>query len=154
MTEFFYQDMFPLGPDATEYRHLGTDGVRTEKLGDKEVLVIDKEVLSRIAKEAMHDVSFFLRSSHNEQVAKILGDPEASANDRFVATAFLKNAVVSAKGQLPVCQDTGTAIVMGKKGENVFTGANDAEALSKGIFTTYADDNLRYSQNAPLDMYK
>ncbi|MCH5319656.1 MAG: fumarate hydratase [Paramuribaculum sp.] len=150
---FEYQEMFPLGPDTTEYYLLTSDYVKTEKWGDREMLVVEPEALTVLAKQAMHDCSFMLRREHNAMVAKILDDPEASENDKFVALTMLRNADVATKGQLPFCQDTGTAIVMGKKGQYVFTGGGDEERLSKGVYETYTEDNLRYSQNAPLTMY-
>lgn len=152
--EFVYQKMFPLGEDTTEYYHLTDRYVRTEPFGNREMLVIDPEGLRLLARTAFHDVSFYLRPEHQEQVASVLQDPEASANDRFVALTFLRNAEVASLGKLPFCQDTGTAIILGKKGQNVYTGGGDEEALSYGIYDTYTEDNLRYSQNAPLDMYR
>ncbi len=150
---FKYQPMFPMSKDTTEYYHLTSDYVKVEKWGDKEMLVIDPEALTVLARQATYDNAFMLRREHNEMVAKILTDPEASENDKFVALTMLRNAEVAAKGQLPVCQDTGTAICMGKKGQNVYTGGNDEEAISKGVYQTYTENNLRYSQNAPLNMY-
>jgi fumarate hydratase class I len=150
---FHYQAMFPLGPDTTEYYHLTSDYVRTENWGGHEFLVVDPEALTVLARQATHDNAFMLRREHNEFVAKILSDPEASANDKYVALTMLRNAEVAAKGQLPVCQDTGTAVIHGEKGQYVFTGCDDAEKLSKGVYDTYTTDNLRYSQNAPLNMY-
>ena len=145
--------MFPLGKDTTEYYHLTSDYVKVEKFGDREILVVDPEALRVLARQATHDNSFMLRREHNQMVAKILHDPEASENDKFVALTMLRNAEIAAKGQLPFCQDTGTAIVMGKKGQNVYTGGHDEEYLSHGVYDTYTTDNLRYSQNAPLNMY-
>lgn len=150
---FKYQEMFPLGPDTTEYYHLTSDYVKVENWGGHEFLVVDPEALRVLARQATHDNAFMLRREHNEMVAKILADPEASENDKFVALTMLRNAEIAAKGQLPVCQDTGTAIIHGEKGQNVFTGANDEEYLSHGVYDTYTIDNLRYSQNAPLNMY-
>lgn len=150
---FKYQELFPLGKDNTEYYLLTSDYVKTEKWGDREMLVVDPEALTVMARQATHDNAFMLRREHNEMVAKILHDPEASENDKFVALTMLRNAEVASKGQLPFCQDTGTAIVIGKKGQNVYTGGGDEEKLSKGVYTTYTEDNLRYSQNAPLNMY-
>ncbi len=150
---FQYQEMFPLGPDTTEYYHLTSDYVKTETFEGRDMLVVDPEALTVLARQATHDNAFMLRREHNEMVAKILRDPEASDNDKFVALTMLRNAEVASKGQLPFCQDTGTAIVIGKKGQQVFTGANDEEYLSKGVYLTYTTDNLRYSQNAPLNMY-
>ncbi|HXK58918.1 MAG TPA: fumarate hydratase [Acidobacteriota bacterium] len=149
-----YHEPFPLGEDKTEYKFVTADYITTQSLGDYPFLVIQPEALTLLARQAMRNVSFFLRSSHNEQVAKILSDPEASDNDRFVARTMLKNAVISADGQLPFCQDTGTAIVYAKKGQFVLTLGNDAEALSAGIFQTYTQENLRYSQVVPLSMYE
>ncbi|HTJ77712.1 MAG TPA: fumarate hydratase [Rariglobus sp.] len=151
---FSYQDTFPLGPDDTEYRLLSKEGVSTATFEGREILKVDPEALAFVAQQAMRDTSFLLRPKHLAQVAAILDDPEASANDRYVATTLLKNAEIAAEGILPFCQDTGTAIVMGKKGQQVWTGANDAEFISKGIYETYTKENLRYSQTAPLDMFK
>ena len=150
---FKYQEMFPLGPDTTEYYHLTSDYVKVEKWGDREMLVVAPEALTVLARQATHDNAFMLRREHNAMVAKILADPEASSNDKFVALTMLRNAEVAAKGQLPFCQDTGTAVIHGEKGQNVYTGCNDAERLSEGVYLTYTTDNLRYSQNAPLNMY-
>lgn len=150
---FKYQKMFPLGPDTTEYYHLTSDYVKVENWGGHEMLVIDPKALTVLARQATHDNAFMLRREHNEMVAKILNDPEASQNDKFVALTMLRNAEVAAKGQLPFCQDTGTAIIHGNKGQAVWTGADDEELLSKGVYETYTEDNLRYSQNAPLNMY-
>ncbi|MEG1616323.1 MAG: fumarate hydratase [Bacteroidales bacterium] len=150
---FQYQETFPLGKEKTEYYLLTKDYVSTKEFNGQQMLVVEPEGLTLLAQQAMRDVSFLLRREHNEMVAKILSDPEASENDKYVALTMLRNAEVAAKGQLPVCQDTGTAIVMGKKGQQVWTGANDDEALSKGIYNTYVNENLRYSQNAALNMY-
>ena len=150
---FHYQKMFPLGPDTTEYYHLTSDYVHTENWGGHEFLVIDPEALTVLARQATHDNAFLLRREHNEMVAKILSDPEASDNDKYVALTMLRNAEIAAKGQLPLCQDTGTAIIHGEKGQLVYTGCDDAEMLSRGVYDTYTTDNLRYSQNAPLTMY-
>lgn len=154
MKDFQYQPMFPLKGDRTEYYLLTKDYVHTAQWGDREMLVVDPEALRLLARTAFHDAAFYLRPEHQEQVAKILSDPEASDNDRFVALTFLRNAEVAALGQLPFCQDTGTAIILGKKGQNVYTGGGDEEALSHGVYDTYTQENLRYSQNAPLDMYR
>ena len=150
---FHYQEMFPLGPDTTEYYLLTPEYVKTENWGGHEFLVIDPEALTVLARQATHDNAFMLRREHNQMVAKILSDPEASSNDKYVALTMLRNAEVAAKGQLPFCQDTGTAIIHGEKGQLVYTGCDDAEKLSKGVYDTYTTDNLRYSQNAPLNMY-
>lgn len=151
---FKYQPLFPMGEDTTEYYLLTKDYVSVREFDGKEVLVVDPEGLTRLANAAMRDVSFLLRREHNLMVQKILNDPEASDNDKFVALTMLRNAEVASKGVLPFCQDTGTAIVVGKKGQRVWTGGGDEEALSHGIYKTYTEENLRYSQNAPLDMYK
>lgn len=150
---FKYQPMFPMSKDNTEYYHLTSEYVKVEKFNGKDMLVIDPEALTVMARQATHDNAFMLRREHNAMVAKILHDPEASENDKFVALTMLRNAEVAAKGQLPFCQDTGTAIIIGKKGQNVYTGGNDEERLSKGVYLTYTEDNLRYSQNAPLNIY-
>jgi len=152
-TEFHYQPIFSLGEDKTEYYLLTKDHVSVSEFEGKPILKIEKEGLTKMANAAFRDVSFLLRRSHNEQVAKILSDPEASDNDKYVALIFLRNAEVSAKGKLPLCQDTGTAIIHGEKGQQVWTGYCDEEALSLGVFKTYTEENLRYSQNAPLTMY-
>ncbi len=154
MAEFSYQAPCPLGEDTTEYRLLTSDHVSVETFGGREMLVVKPEALTLLARQAMRDVSFYLRPAHQEKVASILKDPEASENDKFVARTLLQNAVVSAEGQLPFCQDTGTATVVAKKGQNIFTGGDDAEALSRGIFQTYTEENLRYSQTVPLTMYE
>lgn len=152
--EFKYQEIFPLRGDTTEYYHLTSEYVHEEDFGGRKMLVVEPEALRTLARQAFHDIAFYLRPEHQEQVAKILSDPEASDNDRFVALTFLRNAEVAALGQLPFCQDTGTAIILGKKGQNVYTGGGDEEALSHGVYDTYTQENLRYSQNAPLDMYR
>jgi fumarate hydratase class I len=153
MVEFNYQDPFPLSKDDTTYRLLTKDYISTTKLDGEEILKIQPEGLVFLANQAMRDVSFLLRRKHNEQVARILSDPESSNNDRGVAIAMLRNAEVSAKFELPFCQDTGTATIIGKKGQRVWTGCKDEEYLSKGVFKTYTEENLRYSQTIPLDMY-
>ena len=152
--EFKYQPMFEKGKDTTEYYLLTKDYVSVSEFEGKPVLKVEKEGLTAMANAAFHDVSFMLRRSHNEQVAKILHDPEASENDKYVALTFLRNAEVAAKGVLPFCQDTGTAIIHGEKGQQVWTGYCDEEALSLGVYKTYTENNLRYSQNAPLSMYE
>jgi fumarate hydratase class I len=154
MAEFVYQDPFPLGKDETKYRLLTKDYVSVSSFEGKDVLKVDPEGLAVLANQAMRDVSFLLRPEHNEMVAKILSDPEASMNDKGVAIAFLRNAEVAAQFELPTCQDTGTATIMGKKGQQVWTGAKDEEFLSKGVFKTYTEENLRYSQTVALDMYE
>ena len=150
---FHYQEPFPLGPDKTEYKLITKDYVKTEDWNGHEMLVVDPEALTVIANVASHDCSFMLRRQHNEMVAKILHDPEASENDKFVALTMLRNAEVAAKGVLPFCQDTGTSICSAYKGQHVWTGCNDEEKISLGIYKTYTENNLRYSQNAPLTMY-
>lgn len=152
--EFKYQPTFPTGKDTTEYYLLTKEYVSTTELNGEEVLMVEPEGLRALAKAAFHDCAFYLRTAHQRQVAEILSDPEASDNDKYVALTFLRNAEVSAKGLLPVCQDTGTAIILGKKGNRVFTHGGDEEALSHGVYDTYTGENLRYSQNAPLDMYR
>lgn len=151
---FEYQEMFPLGKDKTEYRLLTSDYVSTVNFEGNQILKVEPKALTLLAEQAFYDVSFMLRPEHQEQVAKILNDPDASDNDKFVALTFLRNAEISSKGILPFCQDTGTAIIMGKKGQRVWTNANDEAALSEGVYNTYTECNLRYSQNAPLDMYE
>lgn len=154
MSEFFYQKPFPIEKDTTNYRLLTKDYVRTIEVEGRKILTVDPKGLELLAKEAFADVSFYLRPAHLQQVANILEDPKASDNDKFVAYTMLRNQVVAAEGQLPTCQDTGTAIVIGKKGENVWTGACDEEALSKGVYETYKNRNLRYSQIVPLSMFE
>ncbi len=151
--EFKYAPMFQLGPDKTEYRLLTKEGVSVGEFEGKEILKVTPEALARLAQEAFHDVEFKLRREHNLQVAAILNDPEASENDKYVALQFLRNAETAVKGVLPFCQDTGTAIIHGEKGQQVWTGFEDEEALSLGVYNTFTQDNLRYSQNAPLNMY-
>lgn len=153
MAEFRYQPLIELGEDKTEYYLLTKDYVSVSEFEGKPILKIEKEGLTAMAQAAFRDVSFLLREDHNKQVAKILNDPEASENDKYVALTFLRNAEVAAKGQLPLCQDTGTAIIHGEKGQQVWTGCCDEEALSLGVYNTYTQENLRYSQNAPLNMY-
>ena len=151
--EFKYAPMFQTGEDKTEYYLLTKEGVSTSEFEGKTILKVSKEALTQLTNTAFRDVNFLLRRSHNEQVAKILSDPEASDNDRYVALTFLRNAEVACKGVLPFCQDTGTAIIHGEKGQRVWTDFCDEEALSLGVYKTYTEENLRYSQNAPLNMY-
>jgi fumarate hydratase class I len=153
MVEFAYQEMFPLKEDTTEYRRLSDDHVSLQSFEGTEILKIAPDGLTLLAEQAFKDVSHLMRPSHLELLAKILDDSESSDNDRYVALEMLKNAVISAQGVFPMCQDTGTAVVIGKKGQQVWTGFSDEEALSKGIFNAYTTNNLRYSQNAPLTMY-
>lgn len=150
---FHYQPLFELGDDDTEYRLLTKEHVSIKEFDGKEMLVVDPQALTFLANQAFHDINFFLRPKHLKQVAAILDDPDASENDRMVALTLLKNADIASAGLLPFCQDTGTAIVMGKKGQQVWTGVSDEEALSKGVYQAYTENNLRYSQNAPLDMF-
>jgi fumarate hydratase class I len=153
MVDFQFQKLFERGEDATPYRSLGSEGVSTVEFEGRTILKIDGAVLTRLAQEAIRDVSFLLRPGHLQQLSKILEDPEASDNDRFVALELLKNANVASGMVLPSCQDTGTAIVVAKKGQNVMTSGDDEESLARGIFQSFAEENLRYSQNAPLTMY-
>lgn len=154
MSQFVFQDPFPLGKDETKYRLLTKDYVSVTPFEGKQILKVDPEGLAYLARSAMRDVSFMLRPAHLEKVAAILNDPEASANDRGVAIAMLRNAEVAANGILPLCQDTGTATIVGKKGQQVWTGVKDEEYLSKGVFQAYTEENLRYSQTIPLTMYE
>lgn len=154
MTEFAYSDLLPVGPDTTQYRLLTTEGVSTIDIDGTTLLKVEPEALRILTREAMGDISHYLRTEHLEQLASILDDPEASANDVFVATELLLNANIAAAGVLPMCQDTGTAIVMGKKGDQVITLADDAEWISRGVYDTFTETNLRYSQLAPLSMFE
>ena len=151
---FSYSDLLPLGPDTTKYRLISKDGVSVVKLGDKEFLQVSAEALTLLTETAIHDISHYLRSEHLEQLAKILTDPESSANDRFVALDLLKNANIAAGGVLPMCQDTGTALIMGKKGQYVLTSSKDEVALSQGVYDAYTTLNLRYSQMAPVTTWE
>ncbi|MGE5161060.1 MAG: fumarate hydratase [Betaproteobacteria bacterium] len=153
---FVYQDPYPLGEDKTRYRKVeGSEKyVSVASFEGKDVLKVAPEALTVLANEAMRDVSFLLRGDHNESVGRILRDPEASQNDKGMAVAFLRNAQISAEFELPVCQDTGTAAIVAKKGQRVWTGGGDEEALSKGVYKTYTEENLRYSQTVALDMYR
>jgi fumarate hydratase, class I len=151
---FYYQEPLPLGPDTTEYRLLSKEGLSSATFEGRAVLKIEPSVLSFLAQQAFRDCAFLLRTYHLKQLAAILEDPEASTNDRYVALTLLKNAEISAEGILPMCQDTGTSIISAKKGEQVWTGADDAEWLSRGAYECYTKENLRYSQVAPLDMWR
>jgi fumarate hydratase, class I len=153
MAEFAYQEVLTVGADETPYRLLTADHVSTFAAGGRQFLEVDPEALTLVTQQAMFEISHLLRPGHLAQLRAILEDPEASPNDRFVALELLKNACIAAGGVLPSCQDTGTAIVKGKKGERVLTGGGDREAIARGIFRTFAEDNLRYSQMAPLTMY-
>ena len=153
MAEFKYAPMFQMGKDETEYYLLTKEGVSVGEFEGHKILKVAPEALTMLAQQCFHDVEFMLRREHNEQVAAILDDPEASENDKYVALQFLRNAETAAKGILPFCQDTGTAIIHAEKGQQVWTGFEDEEALSLGVYNTFTQDNLRYSQNAPLNMY-
>jgi len=152
--EFRYSDLLPTGPDETPYRLITTEGVSTFEAGGRTFLQVEPEAIRRLTAEAMHDISHYLRPAHLAQLRRIIDDPESSGNDRFVALDLLKNVNISAGGVLPMCQDTGTAIVMGKKSEGVLTGADDGEAISRGVYNAYTMLNLRYSQLAPLTMWE
>lgn len=153
MADFAFTEILPLGPDTTEYRLVSTEGVSQVETPLGTFLKVEPEAITLLTQTAMRDIAHLLRSSHLQQLANILKDPEASANDRFVALDLLKNASIAAGGVLPMCQDTGTAIVKGKKGQFVMTGGNDEEAIARGVYNTYLTSNLRYSQMAPLNMY-
>ena len=153
MADFDFTELFPLGPDTTKYRLISTDGVSTFETPEGTFLKVDPSAITLLTSTAMRDIAHLLRAGHLQQLRNILDDPEASDNDRFVALDLLKNASIAAGGILPMCQDTGTAIVKGKKGQFVFTGGGDEEAIAKGVYETYLTSNLRYSQMAPLNMY-
>lgn len=150
---FYYQNPFPLGKDETEYYLLSSEGVSVATFEGKEIVKVEPQALTRLAAACFHDCAFMLRAAHQAQVAKILDDPEASENDKYVALTMLRNAEIAAKGVLPFCQDTGTATIIAKKGQQVWTGGGDEEALSAGVYKTYTEENLRYSQTVALDMY-
>jgi fumarate hydratase class I len=152
--EFTYTDLLPLGPTDTPYRLVTSEGVSTVEAAGRTFLTVEPSVLTLLAREAMHDIAHFLRPGHLAQLRAILDDPEASPNDRFVALDLLKNAAIAAGGVLPMCQDTGTAIVMGKRGQQVLTDGRDEEHLSRGVFDAYTTLNLRYSQLAPVSMWE
>ena len=154
MPDFVFSEIFPLGPDTTEYRLLSKDGVSEVETPLGTFLKVTPEAITLLTQTAMRDIAHLLRTDHLQQVSNILSDPEASANDRFVALDLLKNAAIAAGGVLPMCQDTGTAIVKGKKGQFVMTGGGDEEAIARGVFNTYQTSNLRYSQMAPITMYE
>ena len=154
MQEFVFSEIFPLGPDNTEYRLLSKDGVSEVETPLGTFLKVTPEAITLLTQTAMRDIAHLLRTDHLQQLSNILSDPEASANDRFVALDLLKNAGIAAGGVLPMCQDTGTAIVKGKKGQFVMTGGGDEEAIARGVFNTYQTSNLRYSQMAPITMYE
>lgn len=154
MSDFQYVDLFPLGDDPTEFRLLTKEHVSVERFDGQDILKVAPEALSFVAAEAFREISFFYREKHLKQVAAILDDPEASDNDRGVALALLKNAEIASQGKLPMCQDTGTATVIAKKGQRVWTGVKDEEHLARGVYETYKKENLRYSQTLPLSMYE
>jgi fumarate hydratase class I len=154
MVEFKYAELLPLGEDDTPYRRVSAEHVSVARFEDRQILKVAPEALELLAESAFKDVSHLLRPAHLAQLQNILEDPDSSKNDRYVALEMLKNAVISAEMEFPMCQDTGTAIVMGKKGQQVWTGGSDEEALSRGVFNAYTKNNLRYSQNAPLSMYE
>ncbi|MEY2841577.1 MAG: hypothetical protein RLY74_718, partial [Actinomycetota bacterium] len=154
MSEFIYEDLLPIGPDKTEYRKISGDGVSTFAADGKTFLKISPEAIRNLTEIAMHDISHYLRGEHLQQLTNILKDPESSPNDRFVALDLLKNANISAGGILPMCQDTGTAIVMGKKGQYVITSERDETTISRGVFDAFTKLNLRYSQLAPVTMWE
>ncbi len=153
MPEFAYTDLLPIGPDTTTYRALGSDGIEVVSLGGTEFLQVAPQALGLIAAEAMHDIAHYLRPAHLAQLRAIIDDPEASGNDRFVARDLLENANIAAGGVLPMCQDTGTAVIMAKRGERVLTGGHDAESISRGVYDAYTKLNLRYSQLAPVTLW-
>ena len=154
MPEFEFTELLPLGPDDTPYRLVTTEGVSTFETPEGTFLRVDPAAITLLTETAMRDIAHLLRPAHLQQLANILDDPEASDNDRFVALDLLKNANISAGGVLPMCQDTGTAIVKAKKGQYVFTGGGDEAAIARGVYNTYQTSNLRYSQMAPLTMYE
>jgi fumarate hydratase class I len=149
-SEFTYEDLLPIGPDTTEYRKLSGDGISAFTADGKEFLKVAPEAIANLTEVAIHDISHYLRGAHLQQLQNILTDPESSPNDRFVALDLLKNANIAAGGILPMCQDTGTAIVMGKKGQQVLTTEKDEISISKGVYSAYTKLNLRYSQLAPV----
>ena len=154
MSSFVHHEMFPIGDDKTPYRKLTSEHVGIGKFGSETVLKIAPEAITLLTAEAFHDTSHLLRPGHLQQLSNILDDSEASDNDRFVALDLLKNANIAAGGVLPMCQDTGTAIVMAKKGQRVWTGGGDEAAIAQGVLKTYTENNMRYSQVAPLDLFK
>lgn len=154
MADFLYEDLLPIGDDTTEYRLLTTEGVSTVEGPDgRTFLQVEPEAMRLLTETALHDISHYLRTDHLTQLASILDDPEASNNDKFVALDLLKNANIAAAGVLPMCQDTGTAIVMGKRGQHVLTPGDDEKSIARGVYDAYTRLNLRYSQNAPITMW-
>ena len=154
MADFIYEDLLPIGPDSTEYRLVSKDGVSTFEADGQTFLKVTPEAIRSLTEVAIHDISHYLRKDHLQQLANILKDPESSPNDRFVALDLLKNANIAAGGILPMCQDTGTAIIMGKKGQRVITSEKDEVTVSRGVFDAFAKLNLRYSQLAPVTMWE
>src|SRR5246127_1824826 len=154
MPDFSYTDLLPLGPDTTEYRLVSNEGISTRNAFSRKFLEVEPQALTLLTAEAMHDIAHLLRPAHLRQLRSILDDPEASGNDRYVAGDLLRNACIAAGGVLPMCQDTGTAIVMGKRGQNVLTDGRDDEHIARGVFDAYTKLNLRYSQLAPLTMWE
>ncbi len=153
-TLFKFQDMFPLSNDSTNYSLLSTEGIKEVLWDGNTLLTVSPDAIEKLCQNAFHDIMHYLRSSHLQQLSNIIADPEASDNDRYVATSLLENAIIAAEGIYPGCQDTGTAIIMGKKGQNIWTGSNDQEVLSRGIYNAYAKNNFRYSQLSPLSMFQ
>jgi fumarate hydratase class I len=154
MADFSYTDLLPTDPDGTEYRLLTNDGISVQRALGRDFLQVEPEVLTELTAAAMHDIAHLLRAAHLRQLRSILDDPEASGNDKFVASDLLKNACIAAGGVLPMCQDTGTAIVMGKRGQQVLTDGRDEEHIARGVFDAYTKLNLRYSQLAPITMWE
>ena len=154
MPEFIYEDLLPVGPDTTEYRLLSKDGISTFEADGRTFLKVAPDAIRNLTEVAIHDISHYLRSEHLGQLAAIIKDPESSPNDRFVALDLLKNANISAGGILPMCQDTGTAIIMGKKGQQVLTSERDEVTISRGVYDAYTKLNLRYSQLAPVTTWE
>ena len=154
MSKFKYSSLFKFEKDATEYDFISNEGIVKKRFNNKDVLIIEPSVIRNLTERAFGDVSHLLRPSHLKQLSKILSDKEASDNDKFVALEMIKNANIAAAGILPMCQDTGTAIVLGYKGENIFTGQDDTQLISEGIYNTYQTKNLRYSQVAPINMFQ
>ena len=152
MSEFIYQEPYPVAEDKTEYRLLTKEYVKVVECDGRKILKVDPKGLEELSKAAYSDVSFYLRAAHLQKLRDILEDPEATDNDKFVAYTMLLNQCVSAEGELPTCQDTGTAICIGHKGEDVWTGADDAECIARGVYETYKERNLRYSQVVPFTM--
>ena len=152
--EFNYSDLLPIGPDETEYRFLGKEGVEVVEAAGRTFITVSAEAITKLTEEAIHDINHYLRTAHLRQLRNIIDDKDASANDRFVALDLLKNANISAGGILPMCQDTGTALVMGKRGQHVLTTERDEISISRGVFNAYTKLNLRYSQMAPVTVWE